>query len=763
MTIAVSLDWQPIEVQGNIALTTVWVPPVPGEIDTSFDQWSGFNKQVFWVAEYWDEYVFWWDNGTNYYSAYKWVSSINSNKISPFFRVRKDNKLPDTTSILWGNLDVTSSVNLPFAVWWGFIYIVWWFALYWNSLSKNIIKLKTTDMSPAIVNSWNWIPTSWLIGLQVFYAGWKIFFWWTFASTFNWGTSTRLQVINDDFTVDTTLTNFFLPSWAITCVFEQADGKVVISWGFTTIWWTTQNRIVRYNTDWTVDTTFTTNVWTWPSSWAIDIRQLSDWKLVLWWAFTTFNGTASQRVIVLNTDWTIATAVASGFNTGQVNSIAIDWSDNIFCWWTFTNYAWTWRVALAKLSSTLTLDTTYNAVINSWNVYSVFIDWTILYIWCDSNKTSNGSAVSGIFSTDLVNWTLSDNFEWGININWAPTNIRKIFVDSDYIYLYWATNFTTYWNNRWFDWEFTQCISFVDKQGTLNTNLDKFYNTTWTFNINYALKDGDDLYTTTSSNNGYWLSTSRWVVKFTAKSLDSTYIATITSAVVSAIYDNGLVVWWTFTSPTNRIVKLDSTGWVDATFNVETGFNWQVDRITKLSDWNYLVTWNFTTYKWVTTNRICLLDNLGTKIWTFVEWTGLSSNPLAKTLELSNGNYLVYGNFTTYKWVACNSAIILDQTWTQVAWLSSNFSWRVRKAVEHNGKVYFTWEFTTFGATTVNRIACIDLATWTLENIFWTGLIATTNIVWNDLIIDNWGKLLVVWNFTTYNWTPVGNVARIFI
>lgn len=734
-----------------------WVTPADWTLDTSFDQWSGFNKQVLWVAEYGDEYAFWWDNGNTYYSAYKWVSSINSNKISPFFRVMKDNKLPDTNSILWGNLNSINSVNNPFCVWWGFIYAIWLFTLYWNNVSKNLVKINITDLSFNLGNTWVWFSSA--NTMQIRYAWWKLFTSRSASTTYNWWTSTILHCINTDLTADTTLTNFFLPNWVITCVFEQADWKVIISGAFTTIGWTTQNRIVRYNTDWTVDTTFTTNVWTWPSAWALDIKQLSDWKLVLWWAFTTFNGTNSQRVIVLNTDWTIATAVASWFDTGQVNSIAIDWSDNIFCWWTFSSYWWTGRQALAKISSTLVLDWTYNAVINSWSVYSVFIDSSLLYIWCDNNKTTNGNTVSGIFSTDLVNWTLDNDFQDWLNIWLATTSLRKIYVDTNYIYLYWWTNFSTYWNNKGFDWEFTQLVSFVSKQWVMTQNLDKFYNTSGTYNINYALKDWSDLYVTTSANNGYWLSTSRWVVKFTDKILDSTYTATITSAVVSAIYDNGLVVWWTFTSPTNRIVKLDSTGWVDSTFDVWTGFGAQVDWITKLSNWNYLVTGNFTTYKWVTTNRICLLNNVWTKIWTFVEWTWLSSSPLCKTLELSNWNYLVYWNMTTYKSVSCNRAIILDATWTQVTWLSSNFNWAIRKAVEHNWKVYFTGLFTTFWATTVNYLACIDLATWTLENIFWTGL----NALGNDLIIDNWGKLVVVWNFTTYNGNTVWYVARIFI
>jgi len=737
---------------------TYWITPANWSLDTSFDQWSGFNKQVLWVAEYWDEYVFWWDNGTNYYTAYNLVSSINSNKVAPFFRVRKDNYLPDSDSNLWWNLNATNWwVNNPFCVWGGYIYAVWAFTLYGNDLAKNLVKINQTDMSFVLWNTLTGFSST--LAIQIWYANGKIFCWWATAVTFNLWTATRLNVFNTDLTIDSTLTNFFLPDWQITCVFEQADWKVVISWNFTTIWWTTRNRIVRYNTDWTVDATFTTNVWTWPSAWAIDIKQLSDWKLVLWWSFTTFNGTASQRVIILNTDWTIATAVASWFNTGQVNSIAIDWSNNIFCGWTFASYAWTGRQALAKLSSTLALDTTYNAVINSWSVYSVFIDWTVLYICCDSWKTANWSAVSCIFSTDITNWTLLDNFQGWFNLWWAVTTGRKVVVDSNYIYVYWWTNFSTYWRNRSFDWETTTLVSYLNKEWLLIKNLDKFYSTAWTFNISGAITDWDTNYIFTSANTWYWLVLPKWVVKFDNKILDTTFIPNINGSVDWWIYDWWLVIVWAFTSPKNRICKLLSDWTVDATFDVWTWLWAQAYWITKLSNWNYLITGNFTTYKSVTTNRIMVVDNVWTKVWTFIEWTGLSASNLCKNLELSNWNYLIYWNQTTYKWVACNRAIQLDATGTQVTRLSDNFNARVRKAVEYNWKVYLVWDFTTFWATTVNRIACIDLATWTLENIFWTGL----NWTWNDIIVDNWGKLLVVWNFTTYNWNTVGYVARIFI
>lgn len=755
MTIAVSLDWQPIEVQGNIALTTVWVPPVPWELDTSFVQWTWFNAQVHGVTEYWDEYVFWGDNGSNYYNSYNGVASLNANKIVPFFRIKKDNRLPDSNSILGANFNFWNLVvSNQFVIAGGFIYFVWGFSTFNNVASKHILKIKESDLSIDTVNTWVWFSSTNFI--QIRYANSKIFVWWSSASTYNWWTSTRLQVFNTDLTVDTVLTSFFLPNNTVTCIYEQTDGKVIIAWTFTNIWWTTQNRIVRYNTDWTVDTTFTTNVWTWPSAEIRTIKQLSNGKLVLWWTFTTFNGTTSQRIIILNTDGTISNSVASWFN-GEINIVAIDWSDNIFCWGFFQTYWGVSRLWLCKLWSTLTLDTTYTPVFDTnARIYTINIDWSELIVWTSNFEvTLNWSAIWWIFSTDLTNWTLSNTFYGGV---WSVWEIRKVIIFWSYIYIYWWLNFTQYANNRAYDWELTTFVSFVKKTGVLTQNLDKFYDTTWnSYNIVKCIKNWNILGVLASRSQWYWDHVTSWITQFISKKIDKTFsVSTLSNTIVTGLYDNNWYI--AIGNFTNGIVKVWNNWLVDATFNVWSWFNSFMQSISKTNAEKYLIVGGFSTYKWFACTRICVLDNLWNRDTWFIEWSSINSSS-SKWLALSNWNYLIYWNFSTYKWVACNRAIILDINGNQIPWLWSNFNFRPLNAVEHNWKIYFTWWFVTFWATTVNRIACIDLATGQLDNIFGTGL----NGTWNDIYVDSEWKLVVVWNFTTYNWNTVGNVARIFI
>lgn len=723
---------------------TYWITPADWSLDTSFDQWSGFNNQVERIYETANWYkALWW---TARFTSWNWLFSYSANQIIPMMRIKKTNYLPDKDMNTGSNFDgVTSWLRKILIGWWYFYMVNFSNSYNWVN-SKHITKLNETDLTVNTVNSWTWFSTS---TFEAYLAWWKIFVSSASAFTYNWWTSSRLQVLNTDLTLDTTLTSFFAPSWQVLSIFEQADWKVVMSWAFTTIWWTTQNRIVRYNTDWTVDTTFTTNVWTWPSSWAIDIKQLSDWKLVLWWAFTTFNGTASQRVIILNTDWTISTAVASWFSSWQVNSVAIDWSDNIYCWWTFTSYAWNTRQRLAKLWSTLVIDATFSCDCSS-TVNSVFINWTeIIVSW--SFTTAKTISVWTIVAVDSTNWDVTnDCFWWFFDASWTT----EITNSSNYWYIYNTVTWNIYGLLNSFWTKLVKDIVNIDSEWLF---LNSFSRVASLWQINNYQRDWTDEYFSGWFTNYDWVSTR--IIKFENWTLNKTF--TYANEPNKILYDNWwLLVWWAFTSPTNRITKLLPDWTVDATFSVWTWFNNRCFDIIKLVNWLYLVVWSFTTYKWVACNNIITLDSVWTKDNTFIggnfAWWFIWPR---RMLQLSNGNILVYWSITSYKWVACNRAIILDSVWDQVAWLSSNFSGTPNRAVEYNGKVYFTGSFATFWATTVNNIACIDLATWTLVNIFWTGL----NWTWNDIIVDNWGKLVVVWNFTTYNDNPVWYVARIFI
>ena len=167
-------------------------------------------------------------------------------------------------------------------------------------------------------------------------------------TTFNGTTVNRIARLNSNGTLDTAFTtNTGTASNGITSsVVVQADGKIIIT-GSTFLTWngTTVNRIVRLNSDGTRDTAFTTNTGTGFNSSPRDILIQSDGKILAAGLFTTFNGTTAIRIIRLNSDGTIDTAFTTNTGTGVgsltgviVNSIILQPDRKIIIGGRFTTF-----------------------------------------------------------------------------------------------------------------------------------------------------------------------------------------------------------------------------------------------------------------------------------------------------------------------------------------------------------------------------------------------------------------------------------------
>jgi hypothetical protein len=102
------------------------------------------------------------------------------------------------------------------------------------------------------------------------------------------------------------------------------DNKWIVGGAFTTYSGVTRNRIIAFNTDGSIDTTFTTNSGTGFNGTVNAIFKVSDTQVVVTGAFTTLNGVTQNRVALLNTDGTIPTQpFGTGFNNVG-GGIAID-------------------------------------------------------------------------------------------------------------------------------------------------------------------------------------------------------------------------------------------------------------------------------------------------------------------------------------------------------------------------------------------------------------------------------------------------------
>lgn len=145
---------------------------------------------------------------------------------------------------------------------------------------------------------------------------------------------------------------------------HQSDGKVVVVGSFDTFNGTTVNKIVRLNLNSTLDTAFLSNTGTGANDWVRAVAIQPDGKIVIAGNFTSFNGTTANRVIRLNSNGTIDTTflsnIGSGFDLSGIGFVGLQSDGKILLGGYFTSFNGVAAKGLVRLNSDGTLDTAFN-------------------------------------------------------------------------------------------------------------------------------------------------------------------------------------------------------------------------------------------------------------------------------------------------------------------------------------------------------------------------------------------------------------------
>lgn len=139
----------------------------------------------------------------------------------------------------------------------------------------------------------------------------------------------RFVVLNHDGTRDTSFVRSgTFNNHAVTSLY--IDGKWIVGGQFTTYNGVTNNRLVCFNSDGSVDTTFTTNLGTGFNNTVQRLIKLTNTSFLVVGAFTTINGGTANRMAVVNTDGTIPTQpFGTGFNNAQPTWTDVDYDTGI--------------------------------------------------------------------------------------------------------------------------------------------------------------------------------------------------------------------------------------------------------------------------------------------------------------------------------------------------------------------------------------------------------------------------------------------------
>lgn len=165
-------------------------------------------------------------------------------------------------------------------------------------------------------------------------------------------------------TIDTSFntTTGFTASEDVQMMILQPDGKLLVGGRFTSYKGSTYNRIIRLNSDASIDTSFTIGTGFDSNIVRGAMALQSDGKIIVGGDFTTYNGVSTPRLVRLNADGTRDTSfnVGTGFNA-SVNSVAIQSDGKIVVAGGFTSYSGSSaQTVLLRLNTDGTRDTTFN-------------------------------------------------------------------------------------------------------------------------------------------------------------------------------------------------------------------------------------------------------------------------------------------------------------------------------------------------------------------------------------------------------------------
>ncbi|MBL0736421.1 delta-60 repeat domain-containing protein [Flavobacterium sp. GN10] len=138
--------------------------------------------------------------------------------------------------------------------------------------------------------------------------------------------------------------------------------------------------------------------------------------------------------------------------------------------------------------------------------------------------------------------------------------------------------------------------------------------------------------------------------------LDSTFLTGSGSALnithAKVLSDQKIILTGNFTVfngvSANRIIRLNTNGTFDSTFNSGTGFNDDVNAIALQTDGKLVLGGNFTLFNNIVANRIIRLNEDGTKDESFITGSGFSKEGVQAIKINEKGEIMIGGSFTGF-------------------------------------------------------------------------------------------------------------------
>lgn len=538
------------------------------------------------------------------------------------------------------------------------------------------------------------------------------------------------------------------PNGLIKTVAVQADGKLIIGGDFTSFDGTACNRVARLTKDGSLDATF--NIGAGANSTVADVLVQSDGYIMLAGSFSSYKGNTVSRIVRVkpngDRDSTFTTA------TNHTTYAIARQPDGKYLMG--GAYHATYK-ALRRLHADGSLDTTFNSGGAGPNVAVNTI--SILpggKICIGGTFTSyNGSTANRIMLLQ-TNGSPDSGFSTGTGFNFTVHAVAaqpdgKILATGD---------FTSYKGIS------ISRVIRIDSTGTRDTTMNPGAGAN---DLCLALAlSPDGSFFLGGSFNTYNTYTRPHLAKVNSNGSISHDFAGRSgfNDVVLGIYNQSggkTILAGNFTKfnelSVGHIVRMDADGEIDTTFNPGgAGANGDIATVLVLPDDKILIGGQFTQYNGTAKSGLALLNADGT---LYTAFTMNANNVVRKLKFVAGGKILVAGSFSTLggqsrlKIARLKSDLTLDN-----AVASQSFSNLYDFVEQADGKVILVGTSSGYGSATVNNIARLDTL-GNLDTAFHTGSGFVGGLLCVHLQED--GKILVGGSFSSYNGTAKVAIARL--
>jgi uncharacterized delta-60 repeat protein len=585
--------------------------------------------------------------------------------------------------------------------------------------------------------------------------------------------------LNTDGSKDTTFNsgtgfNFYTSTIAI-----QTDGKILVGGNFTSYNGITENRIIRLNSDGSKDSSFNTGIGFNNGVSSMVIQ--NDSKIIVGGNFTSYKGITENFIIRLNSDGSKDTTFNSGtgFNS-QTSTIAIQTDGKILIGGNFTSYKNITENRIIRLNADGSKDTTFNSGtgFNSGTLLNSgtgFIDGLTEIAYQNDGKILVGgtfTSYKGITENRIVrlnaDGSKDTSFISGTGFNngisaLALQNDGKIIIGG---------SFTTYkeFNDMFIirlNADGSKNINFNNGNGFSGKNVTsislqsdgKILIGGTFFSYQGITKNGICRLNTNGSIDNSFISGTGFFKSF------DIYTANEPSIFCMKVQTDGkILIGGSFNTYNgilqNNIIRLNTDGSVDSSFNIGIGFDSAVLSIVIQNDSKIIVGGNFTSYKGITENFIIRLNSDGSKDTTFNSGTGFNSQTSTIAIQ-TDGKILIGGNFTSYNGLTENRIIRLNSDGSKDTTFNSvtGFNFKTSTiAIQTDGKILVGGNFTSYSGITENFIIRLN-SDGSKDTTFNSG--TGFSLPTNTIAIQTDGKILIGGAFRFYNGVPENSIIRL--